>query len=93
MIKRRAERAGLRRRLAQAVDRLGSLQLTLNPQTGKMEPSAEQERTVLEVAQTVRAVQELQRCSRETESRKGRRISRNIRNTCRKHMTAGRRSL
>ena len=40
------------------MERLGSLQLVMNPQTKKMEPAAEQERTVLEVVQTVKAVQE-----------------------------------
>lgn len=44
------------------VDRLGSLQLILNPRTRKMEPLEAQERTVLEVAQTVRAAQELHQC-------------------------------
>ena len=49
------------------VNRLAGLQMALDQQTGKMEPVEEQERTVLEVAQTVKAAQELRRCSRETD--------------------------
>lgn len=47
-----------RERLARTVDRLGSLQLILNPRTKKMEPAEEQEKTVLEVVQTVKAAEE-----------------------------------
>lgn len=58
----RTERTKRRERLARTVDRLVSLQLILNPRTRKMEPLEAQERTVLEVAQTVRAAQELHQC-------------------------------
>ena len=51
----------------EALDGPTGLQLALDQQTGKMEPVEEQERTVLEVAQTVKAAQELRRCSRETD--------------------------
>lgn len=57
-----------RERLARTVDRLGNLQLILNPRTKKMEPEAEQEKTVLEVVQTVKAAEERCQYSRETNS-------------------------
>lgn len=60
---KRAEKIRRRERLARAVNRLGSLQLVLDPQTRHMEPLAEQERTVLEVEQTVKEAQELRRYS------------------------------
>ena len=67
MITKREKRAWRAQRLARVVNRLAGLQLALEQQTGKMEPVEEQERTVLEVAQTVKAAQELRRCSRETD--------------------------
>lgn len=67
MITKREKRAWRAQRLARVVNRLAGLQLALDQQTGKMEPVEEQERTVLEVAQTVKAAQELRRCSRETD--------------------------
>ncbi len=57
---KRAEKMRRRQRLARTVNRLGSLQLVLNPWTRHLEPLTAQERTVLEVAQTVRAAQERQ---------------------------------
>ena len=67
LITKREKRAWRAQRLARVVNRLAGLQLALDQQTGKMEPVEEQERTVLEVAQTVKAAQELRRCSRETD--------------------------
>lgn len=67
MITKREKRAWRAQRLARVVNRLAGLQMALDQQTGKMEPVEEQERTVLEVAQTVKAAQELRRCSRETD--------------------------
>ena len=42
--------------------------MILNPQTRHLEPFTEQERTVLEVAQTVKAAQELHRCNQKVRS-------------------------
>lgn len=60
MITKRAEKTRRRQRLARTIGRLGSLQLVMNPQTRHLEPLAVQERTALEVAQTVKAVRERQ---------------------------------